>query len=406
MLVALLVRGVLLAHSLRSPSLDDPDQYLPMARSLAEGHGFALNGKATAYRPPLYPLVLAPIVASLGDRAPWGVAALHLAIGAGTVLLTVAAARGWGLSHRAAVAAAAIVACDPVLVAQTRSVMTEPLAALLIAAALAALTRPGLSGAVLGGLAFGLGALCRPSLLPAGLMTVLAIALTSHGSWRVRLGQALALLAAIAAMLVPWALRNERIVGEPVFTTSHGGYTLYLANNPVYYDEVVNGPPGAVWTGQNQRLWWASVDLATLGMTELEADRAMRSEALRVMADRPRDFARATLARLGRFWGLAPAGAVYSQRLRLLTAAWTGPLWIALVLGLWTGRVWVWPRVAAPVMVFALMAVHTVYWTDLRMRAPVVPAIALIAASAGTSRRPTPHHLPRFEEVGKKSKIR
>ena len=42
----------------------------------------------------------------------------------------------------------------------------------------------------------------------------------------------------------PWAWRNARIFGEPVWSTTHGGYTLALANNPVYYAEVLDGPAG------------------------------------------------------------------------------------------------------------------------------------------------------------------
>jgi hypothetical protein len=101
-----------------------------------------------------------------------------------------------------------------------------------------------------------------------------------------------------------------------------------------------------------------------------------------VIADRPGDFVRASAARLGRFWGLAPAGAVYPRWLRVATAAWTVPLWAALALGLTRRSTWLWPRVAAPATLAALSLVHTVYWTDLRMRAPVVPAVALLSASA------------------------
>ena len=64
------------------------------------------------------------------------------------------------------------------------------------------------------------------------------------------------MVAAAVATLAPWALRNARALGEPVWTTTHGGYTLALANNPTYYDEVLDGPPGAVWSGPNQRRWW------------------------------------------------------------------------------------------------------------------------------------------------------
>ncbi len=44
---------------------------------------------------------------------------------------------------------------------------------------------------------------------------------------------------------------------------------------------------------------------------------------------------------------------------------------------------WRWPRIAAPMIVIGLTLVHAFFWTDLRMRAPIVPAIALIAAGAG-----------------------
>ena len=73
----------------RPPSgrLEDPDNYLRLARRLAEGRGFAWNGRPTAYRPPLYPLLLVPLVAALADGKPLGlgIAVLHAALGAATV---------------------------------------------------------------------------------------------------------------------------------------------------------------------------------------------------------------------------------------------------------------------------------------------------------------------------------
>ena len=83
----------------RPGAFDDPDNYLPLAQSLAKGEGFVLNGRATAYRPPLYPLMLAPLVSRTGNMSYPGIALLHLALGAGTVWLTAMAARGFGLSR-------------------------------------------------------------------------------------------------------------------------------------------------------------------------------------------------------------------------------------------------------------------------------------------------------------------
>jgi hypothetical protein len=379
-LIGLLLRGALLCRSLARGALDDPDNYLAIARALVEGSGFAIDGRPTAYRPPLYPLLLAPFAGALGARADWGVAALHLVLSAGTIVLTALAARAWWHSPPVGLFAAAVVACDPVLVAQARSVMTETLAAFLFAAVLAALITPGKWGIGLGGLFLGLSALCRPSAWPVVWVVALASVVARPGSSRERLGRGCSLLVIPLVVAAPWALRNALVFGEPVWTTTHGGYTLFLANNPVYYDEVVRGPAGAVWSGDNQWLWWDSVNRSTRGMTEPQADRALLAQAVRVIATRPGDFSLATVARLGRFWGLAPAAAVYSGPLRLLAALWTAPLWAAFLAGLVRRETWDWPRVSAPAVVIGLCLVHSVYWTDQRMRAPIVPAVAVVAA--------------------------
>ena len=121
---------------------DDPDNYLRLARSLAAGQGLALKGRPTAYRPPLYPILLAPIVTLSADRAITAIAIFHLVLGGATAGTTAVAARRWGLSRWRVIAATWIVAIDPVLAWQSRFIMTETLTAFLIASALAALTMP------------------------------------------------------------------------------------------------------------------------------------------------------------------------------------------------------------------------------------------------------------------------
>ena len=385
--VALVARLAVMGPALRRP-LEDPDNYRPLARSLAQGRGYRYRAnpsapaRPTAYRPPLYPLLLAPIEATWGDRADPAILALHLAFGLATAGLTVVAARRWGLSGPRSLAAGLVVALDPVLVAQGRAVMTETLAALLIAASLASLAGRSRWSPALGGLLLGLAGLCRPSLLPGAGLVVLARAVVEPGAIRHRVGAALPILVALALTPLPWAIRNWVALGEPVATSTHGGYTLALANNDYYYDDVLNGPPGAVWSGPGQRAWAVEISRATSGLGEPAADRWLSRSALRTIAARPRDFARASMARLGRFWGVVPSGAVYPRSLRWATAAWTLPLWAAALVGLSRRGLWRWPAVAAPMLVLGLSTVHAAYWTDLRMRAPIVPALALVAAGA------------------------
>jgi 4-amino-4-deoxy-L-arabinose transferase-like glycosyltransferase len=380
MLLAIATRGA--SMLVGSGSFDDPDNYLPLARSLAAGEGLALGGRLTAYRPPLYPIVLTPLLITLGDQATCGIGLLHLALGAATAGLTAGVALAWNMGARRALIAALIVAFDPVLVWQSRFVMTETLTAFFVIAAVAALTLPGGRGAVLGGCLFGLGGLSRPSLLAGAVLAILAALFVAPGTRRERVIRGAAMALAMGAALAPWAARNTLIFGVPVWTTTHGGYTLALANNEVYYRDVLNGPPGAVWTGDDQWRWWDSVNRATAGMPEPEADRFLRNTVWKLELEQPGTFLRACFSRLARFWSVAPATAVYSPVVRWATALWTVPLWIALVLGLFRRQLWQWPQVAAPLCVIGLTLVHAVYWTDLRMRAPIVPAIALIAAGA------------------------
>ena len=132
-------------------------------------------------------------------------------------------------------------------------------------------------------------------------------------------------------------------------------------------------PPGAVWSGANQKRWFDAIGPSVAGLSEPDADRRLRSDALALCRARPRDFARASAARLSRFWSARPAGAVYPGILRALVALWTIPLWVALVAGLTRRASGVGPGLRPPRCFWRLSAVHAFYWTDMRMRAPLVP---------------------------------
>lgn len=386
-LLAVGVRLALALPVLSQVPLSDPDNYLAIARSVASGQGYQLRGRPTAYRPPLYPLALAPMVAVLvEDRLGIGIALFHAILGAGTVALTMLAARRLGLPPSCVLLAGAIVAFDPVLVAQSRLVMTETFSAFLTAAAVSALFARGRTVPIVaGGLLYGLGALCRPSALPAAALSFAAILACAPGERRERLRLAVLFGLATALPLVPWAIRNARVLGEPIMTTTHGGYTLALANNPVYYRDILHGPPGAVWAGPRQDAWWTSLNRATEGCDEIQADRVVRGIALRTIREQPLDFAHSALDRVSRLWGVAPSSGVYPVALRVVTACWTIPLWIAVVVGLACPSPRRWPGILLLAPPVALTIIHAFYWTDLRMRAPVVPMLALVIAHAPRS---------------------
>src|SRR5687767_4464704 len=99
----------------------DPDAYRAHAERLAAGEGYvAPDGRPTAFRPPLYAILLA----GYAWAGPAGIALLQVALGVGTVALTASLGRRLGLG-RWSLFAAALVAADPLLLRYTPQVMTE-----------------------------------------------------------------------------------------------------------------------------------------------------------------------------------------------------------------------------------------------------------------------------------------
>lgn len=194
----------------------DAFQYLELSRALADGHGFQLvfpqlELHPTAFRPPLYPVLLTPGSWLFGD-ALWPARLLSLILGSlVAVLAGVLAARIAG--RRSGVCAAAIVALYPPLLANDTVSLTEPLAlALLLGAVLMVDHERWLAGGVLTGMLM----LTRPNAYL--VLVVLAI-----WCWRkVDLVRAGALVLAAMVLFFPWLVRNQVQVGTWRPTTSDG----------------------------------------------------------------------------------------------------------------------------------------------------------------------------------------
>ena len=105
LLVTLVVRGGVL-WVLRGNLADDPDAYRQIAENLLRHGVFAMgqsdHSQPTAYRPPLYPVVLSNLPDAGGHQVSLAkVAVLHVLLGIGTVWLTWLIARRVGCAHRA-----------------------------------------------------------------------------------------------------------------------------------------------------------------------------------------------------------------------------------------------------------------------------------------------------------------
>ncbi|MCE5269254.1 MAG: hypothetical protein LLG00_15360, partial [Planctomycetaceae bacterium] len=117
----------------------DIDGYRRLAENVVRHGTFGDGEVPTAFRPPLYPLMLTPCVA-LGDHSRIATGLLHLTLGIGTVAMVLLLSARWGLGRRATVLAGLLVACDPILLRWSTQLMTETLATFLAVAGLLALT--------------------------------------------------------------------------------------------------------------------------------------------------------------------------------------------------------------------------------------------------------------------------
>ena len=349
------------------------------------------------------------------------------------------------------------------------------------------------------GLLFGLCCLARPTFWAFGGLLAAGWCwdrLRGRAGWLRGWAAVAAAVLGTACAVGPWAGRNAAVFGKPIAMTTHGGYTLHLANNEVFYAEVVRGPVGAVWGGESLRAWqtiqsynsaaeigvetvltpfpntadlpppgwvgpltampdgparrfaervaaeyeregmrrpvtvrvappilkspgervYVGLEGAATTEQELARDRYHRDAAVAFIKSDPAGFARAVPLRISRFWGLAPLGEAAADlpgAVRWAVGAWNAAVFLLAGWGAWRavrgrtrsaraapgdrvdplaggrprgpdtrdacghGRGWR----AVLLLPVAFTAVHAVYWSNARMRAPVVPAVAVLAAA-------------------------
>jgi hypothetical protein len=323
-------------------------------------------------------------------------------------------ARQWGLAAWATLPAA-LVACDPLLLYQSTQLMTETLATAGAVSGMFCLTffqqRPTAMRAACAGGALGLATLCRPTFLP-WLMLCGCVVLTSP-ELRSRRGVNLAwmMLAALVVVL-PWGMRNYVQFGRFKLTTTHGGYTLLLGNNPSFYDYLRRFAYGRTWQATDlDRAWqqrqhardpqhpaWSDLAIGrqphetaadtARESTEFDDDRLAYALAWRYIGESPGMCCYASLVRVGRLWGVLPHQTTADESparraMRYLVGLWNVGLFALAIVGMAGLRIrllrppWIW----GIALTVAFTAVHSLYWSNLRMRAPLVPVLALLATA-------------------------
>jgi hypothetical protein len=416
----------------------DPDDYYLIASNVLHFATFSIDDptqlgaemRPSAYRPPLYPILLSNL--AIGpDKVirREAIAVVHIVLALATVWLTWRIARslnlGWG-----SYVAGFVVACDPILILYQSQVMTETLATFCSVLAWGLLVRFHFDrnwwNAGLAGGAIGIAALCRPAFLPWMAASALVVLLLQPGKfntepagskqpprWELRGLNALAVLVAGLGVMFPWAWRNYQQFQKPILTTTHGGYTLYLANNRFFYRYLREDQSGLPWNPQERVEWkepglsyfrsfrderrlllWFSPN-APLPTSDVDDERVLdhyqNKFALEAMQADPTGFVMAALFRIRQMWTPLAYRTTADEStarmlLRFAAAVWYCGVYALVLAGLYFLRrdALRSPWVFGVALCLIFTAVHTLYWCNLRMRAPLMPFVAVVAAAGAT----------------------
>jgi 4-amino-4-deoxy-L-arabinose transferase-like glycosyltransferase len=325
-LVAIVARGVLLTRAplfLRRDSV----AYYQVGWEAANGLGFDLPLRRT----PLYPLFIAGVVWTLGEDLRGLALAQHL-LGIVTVVATYFLGRAMFGRLAGALAALAIAPSAPLLIYE-HYILAEPLFIPLLTLGLLlvvlALRRdvPGARSPIwlylAGGLVLALAALSRP--IGQALLPVAPLAILAH-HWRPKqpikpglrasVRPILVVLLGFALILVPWSIRGSFTTGKVSGAGALGqsligriirhdeGFVLPAPNSPSpYADPRKTEIRSLILTQMNRDARPSAINhriQEVYGLSEQEADAALRAVAIEIFTSQPGRYAEGTLAKFRR----------------------------------------------------------------------------------------------------------
>lgn len=283
---------------------------LVMQGTFADAYGDGVG--PTAHSAPLYPLLLALVyrVFGVGGAGTLGQELLSSGLASLQYALLPVVARACGMPVLAGVLGGLLAALVPAnRWVQTKGSFEYSLAALLMALFSLAVLRAWnerrftRSSGVLLGLLTGLIMLTSPQTGPlfAGV-AIITVAIFFRSVPLPRLVTFVAIQAVIsAAMLIPWAARNQAVLGAPIWSRSNPGMELALSNNdmasPVWEENMRNG----LFSRMHPFSSRADRDrIREVG--EVRYNRERMHEATRWIGDHPARFISLTVRRAGLFW--------------------------------------------------------------------------------------------------------
>lgn len=368
----------------------DSESYWHLAQCLAKGQEYRYGEYGAIFRTPGYPLFLAPLFWFF-EQPPLWLARVGGAIVAAVGVIGVVVWARELFDRKVALVAGLGAALHPELILGSVPILSEALFVPVWTAHLGVLAflfrRPGLTtrrwvydGAwLIAGLLAGVATLIRPSSLlwilwvVAGLVFFLR---RQAGFWR----PCILLGCGFVAAMGPWWLRNYKLTGRWILTTTQVGASLYDGLNP----RADGGSnmwfvPAAINQVKN------SLPTADSLTVELELDRQLRQKALAWAGAHPKEVTHLALTKFRRFWNIVPNDPGFNRF----------PVNVIIALGsLLTFSLAAWgavqfSRYPAVVMICVLPAIyftllHLVFVSSLRYRLPAIPGLIVLGSAAVT----------------------
>jgi hypothetical protein len=188
-------------------------------------------------------------------------------------------------------------------------------------------------------------------------------------------------------VLSPWAIRNRMVLGKTIWTTSHGGYTLLLANNSILFEHYEKESLSRDWNEGRFHEWWERTLATENDSSELDLDKQANAFAWKAIWEHPVGFVYGCLARFGWFWAWWPSQSNSTSPLIVGTIG----IWYGLTTLLFSisaiGSLFQIHRFSDPrwfpavALTAGLVGVHLVFWSNMRMRAPLIPVVYVVGAT-------------------------
>lgn len=233
-----IILRVLWAWQYPAPQRSDQATYFALARGLVESHRYGFPNGGLAYWPPGYPFFLSLWFFVFGFKA-WVPLLANLSLFAGTLVAVERLARRIGGAPAARLATLLLVPW-PTMVMIVGFAGKELLVVFLLClvlltycdAADGAVRGSSTPKVFLSGLLLGITILTQPSFQLFPFVFVAYEYFCKEG-WARAGFRLLALTFAICAVILPWTLRNHRVLGAWIPISTNGGDVLYRANNPL-----------------------------------------------------------------------------------------------------------------------------------------------------------------------------